>query len=404
MNLDDLLDYTYPWLTMSLIAAAAATLALFAQYVLFGALRRLTRFSVIASTIVEYTAAPARFVIPLLALQFVIAAAPEDLYLRQITVQTLAILLIAALTWGVIRIIGGVGEAVVRLHPATVSDNLQARRVQTQTRVLTRTIKFFALIIGCASILMTFPDLRQIGASLLASAGVIGVVAGIAARPVFGNLIAGLQIALTQPIRLDDVVIIEGEWGRIEEITATYVVVKIWDERRLVVPLQWIIQNPFQNWTRTGSQLLGTVFLWLDYRVPLAPLRDELQRVCKEAPEWDGRVAMLQVTEANERAIQVRGLVSAGDASKAWDLRCRVREALIDFLQREHPEALPRVRAELDKAPQAEALPHASAPPPLRAGKGDSTAIKEPTHADVSVVGDSRAPRELQTRVTGKGA
>jgi small-conductance mechanosensitive channel len=250
---------------------------------------------------------------------------------------------------------------------------------------------------------MTFPGLRQIGASLLASAGVVGVVAGIAARPVFGNLIAGLQIALTQPIRLDDVVIIEGEWGRIEEITATYVVVKIWDERRLVVPLQWIIQNPFQNWTRTGSQLLGTVMLWMDYSVPLAPLRAELQRVCEEAPEWDGRVAMMQVTEANERAVQLRALVSAADASKTWDLRCRVREALIDFLQRERPEALPRVRAQMDQGAEHDAS-RSPAPPPLRAGKGDSTAIKTAPGAQVHAGDDSRPSAHPHHRVTGKGA
>ena len=402
MNLENLFDYTYPWVTISAAGAIAVVLALGAHFVLLAVLRRATRFSVIASTIVEYTAAPLRIVLPLLSLQFVIAAAPNDLYLRTLAVQTLAILLVAALTWAVIRVVGGVGEAVVRLHPATAIDNLQARRVQTQTRVLTRTVKFFILVIGGAAVLMTIPGLRQVGTSLLASAGVAGVVAGIAARPVFGNLIAGLQIALTQPIRLDDVVIMENEWGRIEEITATYVVVKIWDERRLVVPLQWVIQNPFQNWTRTGSQLLGTVFLWLDYRVPLAPLRAELERVCKDAPEWDGRIAMIQVTEASERAVQVRALVSAGDASKAWDLRCRVREALIEFLQREHPAALPRMRAELERADRHEPPQHA-APPPAHAGKGDSSAIKEPTHAEVQAVRDSRAPAEVQDGVRGKG-
>ena len=401
MNFDHLFDYTYPWLTMSVLGAAAILVALVAQFVLFAALRRVARFSTVASTIVEFATAPSRLVMPLLALQFVIGAAPPDLYLRDFAAHGLAVLLIAALTWGVMRIVGGIGEAIVRLHPASVSDNLQARRIHTQTRVLTRTAKFFVLVIGGASVLMTFPGLRQIGASLLASAGVVGVVAGIAARPVFGNLIAGLQIALTQPIRLDDVVIMENEWGRIEEITATYVVVKIWDERRLVVPLQWIIQNPFQNWTRTGSQLLGTVMLWVDYRVPLAPLRAELQRVCGEAPEWDGRVAMMQVTEATDRAVQVRALVSAADASKAWDLRCRVREALIDFLQRESPEALPRIRAEMDRAVEHQE-DRSPAPPPLHAGKGDSTAIKQPTSAEVRVAGDSRVP--AQNRVTGKGA
>jgi len=357
---------------------------------------------VLASAVVEFSAAPARVALPLLALQFVIAAAPDDLRFRALVAHILAILLIAALTWLVLRVIGAIGEGVVRLHPASVSDNLQARRIQTQTRVLTRSVKLFVLLIGAASVLMTFPGMRQLGASLLASAGVAGLVAGIAARPVLGNLIAGLQIAVAQPIRLDDVVIIENEWGRIEEITATYVVVKIWDERRLVVPLQWMIEHPFQNWTRTGSQLLGTVFLWLDYRVPLAPMRSELERVCKDAPEWDGRVAMIQVTEANERAIQIRALVSAVDASKAWDLRCRVREALIDFLQREHPEALPRMRAEIERAHEQ---PSTQTPqtPPTRAGKGESSAIKRPTHDEVQAVGDARAAGGAQDGTTGKG-
>lgn len=366
-SLDFLYDYTYPWLTVSLIGTAAIALALVGHGVLFAVLRRLGRVSVIFGAIIEYTAAPSRFVLPLLAMQFVIAAAPPDLHLRATAVQALAIMLIVALTWTVIRVVAGVGEGVVRLHPASVSDNLQARRIHTQTRVLTRTVKLFVFVVGAASVLMTFPGLRQVGASLLASAGVAGLVAGIAARPVLGNLIAGLQIALTQPIRLDDVVIIENEWGRIEEITATYVVVKIWDERRLVVPLEWVIQNPFQNWTRTGSQLLGTVFLWLDYRLPLAPLRAELERVCQDAPEWDGRIAIIQVTETNERAMQLRALVSAGDASKAWDLRCRVREALIDFVQREHPEALPRIRPEFETAEHWRGSPARDADPRMTA-------------------------------------
>lgn len=403
MQLYDLLDgYTYPWLTVLIGGSAAATVALLAHAALFAALRRLTKFSVFASAVVEFAAAPARAVLPLLALQLVIAEAPTELPFRALAVHTLAILLIAALTWLALRVIGAIGGAVVLLHPASVSDNLQARRVQTQTRVLSRTVKFLVLLIGAASVLMTFPGMRQLGASLLASAGVAGLVAGIAARPVLGNLIAGLQIALTQPIRLDDVVIMENEWGRIEEITATYVVVKIWDERRLVAPLQWVIEHPFQNWTRTGSELLGTVFLWLDYRVPLAPLRAELERVCKDAPEWDRRVAMIQVTDANERAIQLRALVSAADAPKAWDLRCRVREALIAFLQCEYPQALPRLRAEIERR-EREAPMEAAEAPPARAGKGDSSAIKKPTHPEVEAAGDARASADAQDATTGKG-
>ena len=174
-----------------------------------------------------------------------------------------------------------------------------------------------------------------------------GLVAGIAARPVLGNLIAGLQIALSQPIRLDDVVVIQGEWGRIEEITGTYVSVRLWDQRRLIVPLQWFIENPFANWTRSSSQIIGTVFLYVDYRMPLAPLREELARIVEAAPEWDRRVQVLQVTDGTERAMQLRALVSSLDSGLNWDLRCRVREGLLDFIQQRYPQYLPRARADV---------------------------------------------------------
>jgi small-conductance mechanosensitive channel len=192
--------------------------------------------------------------------------------------------------------------------------------------------------------LMTFPGARQVGASLLASAGVVGIVAGIAARPVFSNLIAGLQIALAQPIRLDDVLIVEGEWGRVEEITGTYVVLKLWDERRLIVPLQWFIEHPFQNWTRTSAQIHQSVFLFLDYAMPIDPLRAELQRVLESAAEWDGRTAQVAVTDSTDRTIKVRVLVSARAAGPAFDLGCKVREALLAFVAREYPACLPHAR------------------------------------------------------------
>ena len=361
-----------------LLGAAAVVIALIAYSIIFAVLRRATRINVLANTIVEYTAHPARLALPLLALRFVLPAALEGLSYQGSVSEFLSVLLTLAITWLVMRAVAGVGEAVIRLNPTDVGDNLHARRIQTQTHVLARTLMFFVLLIGVASALLALPGMRQIGASLLASAGVAGIAAGIAARPVLGNLIAGLQIALTQPIRLDDVVIMENEWGRVEEITATYVVVKIWDERRLIVPLQWVIENPFQNWTRTGSQLLGTVLLWVDYSVPLAPLRAEFERVCNAAPEWDRRVAIIQVVETNERAMQIRALMSAQDASLTWDLRCRVREALIDFIRRECPESFPRVRTEIDR-PERHPASTQPAPPPTRAGLGDSTAIKQPT-------------------------
>jgi small-conductance mechanosensitive channel len=230
-----------------------------------------------------------------------------------------------------------------------VADNLQARRIQTQTRVIARVLMGAIILLGLSAMLLSFDPVKQIGRTLLASAGIVGLVAGIAAKPVFGNLIAGLQIALTQPIRLDDVVIVEGEWGRIEEIGSAYVVVRIWDERRMVVPLSWFIENPFQNWTRRSADLLGTAFLWLDYRTPVAAVRSELERICRNEPLWDGRVCVTQVTETSERTIQVRLLVSARNSGDAFDLRCIVRERMIDFLMREHPYALPRLRAEISR-------------------------------------------------------
>jgi small-conductance mechanosensitive channel len=204
------------------------------------------------------------------------------------------------------------------------------------------------LIFGIALILMTFPAVRQIGTSLLASAGLAGLAAGFAAKPVLGNLIAGLQIAISQPIRIDDVVIVEGEWGRIEEITGTYVVVKIWDERRMVVPLQYFIEKPFQNWTRSTSSIIGSVFLWVDYSVPLEALRAETRRLCEEIPHlWDGRVEVLQVTDTSDKAMQLRILLSSVDSSRNWDARCYVRERLITFVNNRYPECLPQLRAEM---------------------------------------------------------
>jgi small-conductance mechanosensitive channel len=364
-------------LVTPLIGVGAALSAFVAAALGMAVVRRLARFSVLLTILTRRVSRPVVVVAPLAALQLVWAAAPDHLAWVPRAERITALLLIGALTWLAMRAVGAVAEAIVALHPSNVSDNLEARRVQTQTRVLSRTLMFFVLLLGAGAALMMFPGVRQIGTSLLASAGVAGLAAGIAAKPVLGNLIAGLQIALTQPIRLDDVVIMEGEWGRIEEIGSSYIVVKLWDQRRLVVPLQWVIEHPFQNWTRKESALLGSVMLWVDYGVRLAPLREELASACAAAPEWDGRVALLQVVDTSERAMQLRALVSAPDASKAWDLRCRVREALIDHLQRTQPDGLPLLRAAVEQPRHGHAEPRA-APPPLHAGKGDSTAIREP--------------------------
>ena len=215
------------------------------------------------------------------------------------------------------------------------------------------------VLVAFALAAMTFPAIRAIGTTLLASAGVAGIVIGIAARPLFENLIAGVQLALSQPIRIDDVVIVEGEYGHIEQIASTFVVVRIWDQRRLVLPLTYFIEKPFQNWTRTGAALLGTVFLYVDYTVPVDALRVELPKILEADARWDGAVQGIQVTDAKEETLELRILVSARDSSDLFDLRCNVRERLIAWLQETHPDALPARRLILTEKPAGVRAPNA---------------------------------------------
>jgi small-conductance mechanosensitive channel len=343
-----------PWIATGIAGCIGIAAALLAHRILGLVLLRATQRLRIAHSVVRHCQQPARALLPLFALQLVWQAAPNDLRFIEGLRHLNGLAMIAVLTWAAIGGIRGVAEGIISLHPANVEDNLQARRILTQTRVLARTAMFMAGLTGVAMMLMTFPGARQVGTSLLASAGVVGIVAGLAAQPVFSNLFAGLQIALAQPIRIDDVLIVEGEWGRVEEITSTYVVVAIWDRRRLIIPLKWFIDNPFQNWTRNSAELLGTAMLYVDYRAPLDAMREELQRIVEAAPEWDRRVCTLVVLEATERTMQIRCLVSAASSGLAFDLRCKVREGMIAFLQRHHPDALPRTRFE---PPEAVAQP-----------------------------------------------
>jgi small-conductance mechanosensitive channel len=332
------------WTAVAAVAVLAVLGALIGRAIARALLLRATSRTPVLRAIVVATESAGAAALPLAALQMVWAGAPDTLRWIASVRHGNGLLLIAALTWLVMRVIAGVAQGVMARHPVSVEDNLQARRIQTQATVLARTAMVLVLLAGTAMALMTFPGARQLGASLLASAGVIGIIGGIAARPVFSNLIAGLQLALAQPIRIDDVLIVNNEWGRVEEITGTYVVLALWDERRLIVPLQWFIENPFQNWTRTNSQLLGTVILYVDYATPVEPIRVELERVVRAAPEWDQRVCVLQVTDATEKAMQLRALVSSRDAGRSFDLRCRVREALLAFIAREYPQHLPQLR------------------------------------------------------------
>lgn len=227
----------------------------------------------------------------------------------------------------------------------STDNNLYARKIQTQLQYLRRIVLLGIYVLCVSLILLSFEGVRKLGIGLLSSAGVLGIIMGIAAQKSLGNLLAGLQIAFTQPIRMDDVVVVEGEWGKIEEITLTYVVVRIWDLRRLVLPLNYFIEKPFQNWTRTSADILGSVFLYTDYTLPIDPLRKKLTEVLKKSPLWDGKVNVLQVTNTTDKSMELRALMSARESSQAWDLRCIVREELLTFIQTNYPECLPRTRA-----------------------------------------------------------
>ncbi|SFW12163.1 Small-conductance mechanosensitive channel [Sinomicrobium oceani] len=259
-----------------------------------------------------------------------------------------AILLIVSFAWAAIVATGIAKKLFLRHADLTVADNLHSRKLYTQYNIIERVVIFIIILMAIAFVLMSFDNIRRIGISIFASAGVAGIILGLAAQKVFGSMLAGLQIAFTQPIRVDDVVVVEGEWGRIEEITLTYVVIKIWDLRRLVVPSTYFIEHPFQNWTRTSAEILGTVFIYTDYSVDFDRMREELTRLLESSQLWDGKVNVLQVTDAKENRVEVRALMSTRNSSDGWDLRVYVREHLLVFMQREFPDSLPKTRVSLE--------------------------------------------------------
>ncbi len=330
--------------------AAFATVGLAVSTMVSFAGRRLASSAEprLAAAVIDRCRKALYLLLPVLAMSMAVSGIDTDDGIVVHLPRLLSVLSIALSAWVAVGIVHGFVDHVVATHSIKHSDNLEARRIQTQIRVLGRIAIFAVIVAAIAGVLMSIPAIRNIGISLFASAGIAGLALGLAARPALSNLIAGVQIALTQPIRLEDAVVVEGEWGWIEEITMTFVVVRIWDLRRLVLPISWFIENPFQNWTRTTADILGSVLLYVDYRVPLDDVRAEFGRALRDTELWDGKVEVVHVTDSTERTMQLRLLMSARNSSEAWELRCAIREQMIGFLQRQHPESLPRLRIESD--------------------------------------------------------
>lgn len=258
------------------------------------------------------------------------------------------ILIICGFTWCLLVLIK-IGKIILlKQYDISKEDNLKARKVYTQINVLEKVANFIIIVLGIGLILISFESIRQIGVGLFASAGVAGIIIGFSAQKAIGTLIAGVQIAITQPFRLEDAVVVEGEWGWIEEINLNYVVVRIWDQRRLVLPSTYFLEKPFQNWTRSSSDIIGSVFIHTDYTISFDALRSELDRILELTDLWDKKVKVLQVTDAKEFTVETRILVSAKNSPTAWDLRVYVREKMVEFIQKNHPESLPKTRISLD--------------------------------------------------------
>ncbi len=321
-------------------AAVAIFLSLFAR------VAERTKYQ-LDDSLVKHLRWPLQFLLPVLLVYPILGLAELSVDQEEIIAGILKVLTVMLIGWLAMGAVRTIAEGVLRYFDVSGQDNLTARRVHTQIKLIRQVLLFIIMIVTASVILMMFEQLRVIGVSLLASAGIPGLILGFSAQKVLSNLFAGIQIAITQPIRLDDVVIVENEWGWIEEITLTYVVVKIWDLRRLIIPISYFIEKPFQNWPRISADILGTVYIYADYTIPVAKLREELTRVLQSTDLWDGKVDCLQVTDAKEYTLELRALMSAKDSPKAWDLRCLVREKLVAFVQENYPQCLPKFRTEL---------------------------------------------------------
>jgi small-conductance mechanosensitive channel len=347
-SLTRLRDFLY-WAPDNLVGAIILALAALIALLVHGAVGRLLHRIVDArqpylASVLTGTRQQTRLAFLMVALFLALPVAPFDPGVAVALAHILLVAVIVLIGWIAITASHIVAELYLQRFQLDVPDNLIARKHITQVRVMRRVVDTLLIIVTVAAALMTFEPVRQYGVSLFASAGVAGLIVGFAARPVLSNLIAGIQLAVTQPIRIEDAVVIEGESGRIEEITATYVVVRLWDMRRMIVPLTYFIERPFQNWTRESSNQIGVVLINVDYTTPVERVRKKAEEIVKASPFWDGNLVKLQVTDTDAQSMQLRIIAGARSPGDAFDLRCELREKLIDFLQRELPQALPRQR------------------------------------------------------------
>ncbi|MEY9465113.1 small-conductance mechanosensitive channel [Bradyrhizobium ottawaense] len=344
-DIDRMFGWIPSWFVGLGLVVGAILLALFVYRLAVWLLARAfgTRLPLL-SVFIDRTAGPAQLALCLAAVALVLPLAPLDDMIRTPLMRLFVVAVIALIGWISIRIVD-MSAARYLQNFGDVSENFVARKHVTQVRVFKRVTDTIIVVITVSTALMTFDSVRQYGVSLFASAGAAGIIVGLAARPLLSNLIAGLQIAITQPIRIEDAVIIENEWGWVEDIASTYVVIRLWDWRRMVVPLSYFIETPFQNWTRDTASLIGVIALHVDYRADVPRIRRWLEDAVKQSKLWDGAVVNLQVIDADSRTIELRALVSARNAPQSWDLRCEIREKLVAFIRDEMPEALPRERA-----------------------------------------------------------
>lgn len=347
------------------VLSIAAGLGLALAWVATFLLKRIAKFerARLAAAIAARCSAPLQVLLPVLAMSIALAGLDIATGIGGHLPRILNVLGIVLAGWLAVRAVRGFVGHFLDEYSIDHADNLEARRMQTQFRVLGRVMVFVVVLVTAAGVMLAIPSIRHIGVSVFASAGIAGLALGLAARPALGNLIAGVQIAITQPIRIEDAVVVEGEWGWIEEIHLTYVVVRIWDLRRLILPISYFIEKPFQNWTRTTADILGSVILHMDYSVPVDEIRAEFARAVRASEHWDGKVDVVHVVDCTDKTMQIRLLMSAASSPGAWELRCEVRERMIDYLQRNYPDSLPRIRFErTDEGGHGMAMQSASSP------------------------------------------